>query len=534
MYKTNLKNIDLTKYYYDADTANKVVRYIETNIKHVAGPLAGQYLLLEKWQKDEIIKPIFGWKHKAGVNKGKRKFTSAYIEIPKKNGKTFLAAAFAAVFLDIEGEQGEVPIFSIAGNNDQARLTFNATKGIIAQSVRLSKKAEILANSIIVKSQRANKYFRALASKSETQQGVNPQLVIADEVHIHKDPDLIENQRKSMIAREQPLFLMITTAGADLYGVGYQEHTHAKEVVQGLRKDDGLLVCIYGAELHDDPFKLKTWKKANPNFGVSVTQAGLEREIQKAKHSKASLNSFLRYHLNIWTQSREAWIDDNVWNESQWPINEKILLGQKCFGGLDLSRRSDITAFTLIWQIDGKFISKNWFWLPEDKGSHSIENSNLQYLEWVNDGHIFETQGNVVDYEFIRAKLADVAKLYDIQGVAYDNWNSHHIAPALLEDGHHLIEFRQGFKSMNAPTKELEAAIMSKKFNHLGNPVLRWMAGNAEIQTDPAGNVKIIKDIKTPAKKVDGIISNVMAYALWLDEPEDMGSYMDAGELFII
>ena len=466
--------------------------------------------------------------------RGLRKFTSAYIEIPKKNGKTYTAAVFAAIFLDIESEKGDVPIFSIAGNNDQARLTFRATKGIIAQSNRLSKKAEILTHSITVKTDSGVKYFRALASKSETQQGVNPQLVIADEVHIHKDADLIENQRKSMIARLQPLFLMITTAGSDLYGVGYAEHTHAKEVVQGLRKDENLLTCIYCADKDDDPFDEKTWIKANPNYKISVTKAGLEREISKAAHSKSSLNSFLRYHLNIWTQSKDSWIDDNVWKDSQWEFDDKILVNYPCFGGLDLSSRSDITAFTLVWNIEGKYYSKNWFWLPEDKGTRSADKDNYQYAQWVEDGFIVETQGNIVDLDFVIAKIGELSKKYKIEKIGYDNWKAHHIVPQLVEVGLNLIEFRQGFKSMTAPTIELSAEVLKQNFNHFGNPVLRWMAGNASVKTDPAGNVKIEKDIKTDSKKVDGIITNIMAFGLWLQVPDNTSYMKTEKKLWII
>jgi phage terminase large subunit-like protein len=529
-YKSDFDLIDKDKYYFDSVAADGVVRYVEENIRHVSGPLSGQLLVLEDWQKDEVIRPLFGWKH---TSNGMRKYTTLYCEIPKKNGKSFLCAALAAIFLDIEPEKGEVPIYSIAGNNDQARLVFNATKGIIAQSKRLGEKAELLAHSIIVKKGNDLKFFRAMASKSETQQGVNPQLVIADEVHIHKDADLIENQRKSMIARSQPLFAMITTAGSDLYGVGYAEHTHAKEVVMGLRTDETILVTIHCADKGDDPYSEKTWKKANPNYGVSVTKRGLKQEADKAKYSKASENSFLRYHLNIWTQSKDAWIQDFVWQQSKWDIDFD-LTPYECKAGLDLSGTSDITAFGLVWLIDDKYYSKLWYFLPEDKGSNSADKENQQYAQWVKDGLIIETRGNTIDYDYIVMFIEEKLKEYNVSELAFDPYMATHVIPRIDAPHVHFESFGQDWKAMTNPTSQLEKQILDKNFNHFGDPVLRWMAGNALLDTGRDGKIaKLVKDKSSPQKKIDGLIVCVMALGLWLHNDEK-GSYLEEGNLYII
>lgn len=530
-YKTDFSKIDLDKYYFDEVAADSAVRYVEENIRHVSGPLAGELLKLEDWQKDEIIRPIFGWKHKST---GFRKYKSAYIEIPKKNGKTFIGASFAAIFLDVESEKGDVPIFSIAGNNDQARLTFRATKGIITQSKRLSQKCEVFAHSILVQENGNTKYFRALASKSETQQGVNPQLVIADEVHIHKDPDLIENQRKSMVARNQPLFLMITTAGSDLYGVGYEEHTHAKEVALGIREDENLLVLIYCADKDDDPFSEETWKKANPNYGVSVTKAGLETELTRARHSTSKLNSFLRYHLNIWTQSKDNWIGDKDWMASMWDYDESILIDAPCIGALDLSGTSDITCFGLIWLIDGKYYSKLWYFLPSDKGTNSADKENLRYLDWVNQGLIIETDGNTIDYDFIVDFINEKLREYQVFKMAFDPYQATHVIPRIDAPHTELVNFGQDWKAMTNPTIQFEKAVLDKKFNHGGDPVLRWMAGNVLLDTGRDGKIaKLVKDKNKPQKKIDGMIVCVMGIGLWLED-SDKGTYLENEDLYVI
>lgn len=534
-YKTNQSIINLDVYFYDDKAANSAVRYIESRIRHVKGELAGQLLKLETWQKDEIIKPLFGWKNK---KTGLRKFQSAYIEIPKKSGKSFLAASMAAIFLDIEQEGGS-EIVGVAWGRKQASLVFEAVKEVIKKSPELSKKCTIYRNSITAPDHiGGTKSYQILSKEAGGEDGINPQLAIIDELHVHKNGDVVEMVEKSMASRKQPLSFVITTAGSDLYGIGYQRSQYAIDVAKGIIQDERLLVCVYQADKDADPFDEKTWKLANPNYGVSVYPESYEREAAKARMSAASLNSFKRYYLNIWTSTADGWINDDVWQNSSKIKLEDLpfdLSDYECYGGLDLSSRSDITAFSLVWKIEGKLYSLNWFWLPEDKGSLSADDSNIQYRDWVKNGYITETGGNVVDYDFILHTINELNQIYKIKMVAFDNWNSQHIAPQLHEIGIELIEFRQGYKSMNLPTKEMEKEVQKGNFEHFGNPVLRWMAGNATVMSDPAGNVKVIKDIKMPQKKVDGIISNIMAFGLWLDEPESSGkSYLETHDLFII
>jgi phage terminase large subunit-like protein len=535
-YKTDFSKIDLDKYYFDANAADSAVRYIESRIRHVKGDLAGKLLKLEDWQKDEIIRPIFGWKVK---ETGLRKFQSTYIEIPKKSGKSFIAASMAAIFLDIENEGGS-EIVGVAWGRKQASLVFEAVKEVIKKSPELSKKCTIYRNSITAPDHvGGTKSYQILSKEAGGEDGINPQLAIIDELHVHKNGEVVEMVEKSMASRKQPLSFIITTAGSDLYGIGYQRSQYAIDVAKGIVQDERLLVCVYQADKDADPYSEETWKSVNPNYGVSVYKEAYEREAAKARMSEASLNSFKRYYLNIWTSTNDGWINDTVWQQSSKYESPKDLPfnleDYECYAGLDLSSRSDVTAFSLVWNIDGVFYSLNWFWLPEDKGTLSADDQNILYLDWVRKGHIIETSGNVVDYDYILHTLSELNNQYKIKMLAFDNWNSQHIAPQLHEMGFDLIEFRQGYKSMNLPTKELERAVQSKKFEHFGNPVLRWMAGNAEVATDPAGNVKVIKDLKRPQKKVDGVISNIMAFGLWLDEPEGTPkSYLENNDLFIL
>lgn len=531
-FKTDFSKIDLRKYWFDEKNADAAVKYIETNIKHVSGPLSGEPFILEQWQKDEIIKPIFGWKYK---KTGLRKYTEAYIEIPKKNGKTFVAAAIAAIFLDIEPENGVVPMFSIAGSEAQAKLTFDAASSIITQSRRLSTKCEIYKHAINVGEGHNRKYLQALASKSATQQGVNPQLVIADEVHIHQDSDLIDNQRKSMIAREQPLFLMITTAGDDIYGVGYDEHTRAIEVVQGKRNDEHLLVCVYCADKDDDPEAEATWANANPNYGVSVTKRGLMAEIEKAKHSQAKMNSFLRYHLNIWTNSVDSWIQDQVWQKCDWEITEDELLNYECKGGIDLSSTSDMSAFSLVFKTPRGYVSKNWYFLPQYKGKDSADKNNDHYVQWVADGDVIETPGRAIDYNYIEHIILEACRKYNVLSIGYDPAMAQQLVSNLDNEKIDMVLFRQGWITMTPAINEWERAMLDGEFNHRKDPVLRWMAGNVDIKTGPSMEKRFVKNPKRPEKKIDGMISNVIGIGLWVHpEEQKVTSYLEktGGKIF--
>ena len=530
-YKTDFSKIDLDKYYFDSRTADLAVKYIQQNVKHVKGELAGQPFILEEWQKNEIIKPLFGWKNR---DTNLRKYTSAYIEIPKKSGKSFLAASIACIFLDIEREGGS-EIVGVAWGRKQAGLVFEATKQVIQKSPRLKDKCTIYRNSITSPDHIGGlKTYQILSKEAGGEDGINPQLAIIDELHVHKNGEVLEMVEKSQGARKQPLSFIITTAGSDLYGIGYQRHDQAINIVKGIVTDESTLVCIYGAEADADPYSEDTWKAANPNYNISIGKRAYEKESVKAQNSSASLNSFKRYYLNIWTSSLDGWINDEIWKESKWKFDIEILKDYPCYGGLDLSSTSDITAFSLVWFIDDRYYSLNWFWLPEDKGADSADKNNIQYLEWVKKGYIEETPGNVVDDEYILAKVSELNEMYDIQMIGYDTYRSHHLVPRFGELGLDCIEFRQGFKSMTAPTLELEKLILSKNFNHFGNPVLRWMAANATVESDPAGSVKLKKDKKRPEKKIDGLITNIMAFGLWLDNPNSRGTYLQTEELFSI
>lgn len=544
-YFTDISQIDLDKYWYDEKAAESAVRYIETHCYHAKGDLAGTPLILEEWQKEKIIKPLFGWKEKevttitskdGKVIKRfhKRKFRFAYIEVPKKNGKSTLLSAIAQIFLDIEPEKG-AEVVGIAWGRKQAGIIFDMVKRSVAMSPRMTERVDLFRNAILSKD--GEKRYTTWSKEAGGEDGQSPNLIICDELHQHKSGELIDMAEKSMAARSNPLSLVITTAGDNLQGIGYERSNYAKDVAQGIIKDESLLVCIYCAnEKEDDVYDPKVWKRVNPQLGVSIPMDFFEQEAAKAKTSVYWENSFKRYHLNIWNNTRNQFISDSVWMDSSWVFDKKLLEGKPCFGGMDLSSTGDITAFSLVFPIDDYFVSLNWFFLPEDKSAHGLDQKRIiQYDGWVKRGYIIETPGNVIDYGFVRQVVQDAAVKYDVQAIAYDPYNMTETALQLQDAGLNMIKFRQGYISMNYPTKQLERLVLSKKFNHRGNPVLRWMNNNTSIATDPAGNIKIYRDKKD--EKVDGMVSNVMALGLATDPSNTpKRSYLEesGGEIFTI
>lgn len=548
-YFTDISKIDLDKYWYDEKAADSAVRYIETHCYHAKGDLAGTPLILEEWQKEKIIKPLFGWKEKEATtitskdgkvikHFHKRKFRFAYIEVPKKNGKSTLLSAIAQIFLDIEPEKG-AEIVGIAWGRKQASIIFDMVKRSVEKSPRMKERVDLFRNAILSKDieDLPKKRYTVWSKEAGGEDGQSPNLIICDELHQHKSGELIDMAEKSMAARSNPLSLVITTAGDNLQGIGYERSNYAKDVAQGIIKDESLLVCIYCAdEKKDDIYDIEVWKRVNPQLGVSIPLEFFEQEAAKAKTSVYWENSFKRYHLNIWNNTRNQFISDSVWMDSMWDFHIDNLNGLPCYGGIDLSTSGDLTAYSLVFPINDYFISLNWAFLPEEKQKHGLNQKIIvQYEQWVRDGLIIETPGNVVDYSYLRKVVEETAVRYQIEAIAYDPHNMTETALQLQDVGINMIPFRQGFISMNYPTKKLERLIQQQKFNHLGNPVLRWNNNNTSLATDATGNIKIYRQGKD--EKVDLMITNVMALAMAIDpENTPKRSYLadSGGEIFTI
>ena len=511
-------------YYFDKSAAKKAVGFIETFITHTKGELSGQPFLLEDWQK-KIVSDLFGWKNK---KTDLRKYRTAYIQIGRKNGKSTLASALALYMLFADDERGS-EIYSAAGDRQQAGIVHEIAKGMIVANPELSKRSKVYRNSIVNESK--GNFYQAISSDSKTKHGFNANCIIFDELHTQPNRDLWDTLTTSVGSRRQPLTIAITTAGYDRNSICHEIYKYAQQVDNQSVKDETFYSCIYEAEMDDDITDEDVWKKANPNYGVSLKKNYMEIESQRAVDVPSYQNTFKRLMLNIWTDSVSVWIPNNEWMECHQEFDYSTLDGKECWGGLDLASTRDISAFVLLFKVDEKYIVLPHLFIPEENAKKRSERDGVDYVTWKNQGHIIATDGDVADYNFIKEKINELSKKYRIQSIAYDRWNASQLVIDLQNDGANMDPFAQGFVIMSAPTKELEKLIIGKQIIHNNNPCMNWMLSNVAIQEDPAGNIKIAKN--KSKEKVDGLVALVMALGEMMTEESTDSVYDERGLLIL-
>ena len=499
----------MTKFYFNKEAASKAIGFIETFCTHTKGELAGKPLLLEDWQK-KIIGDLFGWKQENGL----RKYRTALIQLPRKNGKTTLAASIICYVLFSEKERGN-ELYAAAGDRGQANILFSIVSNMVLQNKELSSRAKVFRNSITNESK--GNFFQAISSDSKTKHGYSAGCVIMDELHVQPNRDLYDTLLTSTGARIEPLFISITTAGYNKNSIGWEVYNYAKQVQNKLIEDSSFYSAIYEAELDDDITDEEVWKKANPNYGISLRKEYMRRESQRAVDVPSYQNTFKRLMLNIWTDSQTAWIGAKEWELCEGDVDLQKLKNKECYLGLDLASTRDISALVLLFKEDEKFIVVPYFFIPEENAKKRSDRDKVDYVTWIRDGHIIATSGDVVDYNFIKQKILDLGKEYLIQSICYDRWNASQLVIDLQNEGVPMEPFGQGFVSMSAPSKQLEALILGKEIIHDGNPAAKWMIANTVMEEDAAGNIKPSK--KKSSEKIDFSVALIMS----------LGSYMTEG-----
>jgi phage terminase large subunit-like protein len=473
-------------------------------LRHSKGEWARQTFALAPWQAF-VVGCLFGWQRSDGL----RRFRTAYCAVPRKNGKSTLSAGIGLYLLVADGEQG-AEIYSAATSRDQARIVFDEAKRMVGSSPALKRRVGILINNLHVAATASR--FMPLSSDSSTMDGLNVHGAIIDELHAHRTRNVVDVLETATGARRQPLLFEITTAGYDRHSICYEHQDYSIKVMEGIVRDDAWFAFIAAADEGDDWTDPAVWRKANPNFGLSVKEDDLARKAEKAIALPGAQNAFRRMHLNEWTEQAERWIDMAAWDACGGPVALERLRGRPCFGGLDLSTTTDVSALAWVFppdHDDGLWRVLSRYFVPAENLRRRAERDRVPYDLWAAQGFIEATPGNVVDYGAIEQRILADAALFQIREIAYDPWNATHIALRLQNEGATMVEFRQGFRSMAAPTRELEKLIVSRKLAHGGNPVTRWMASNVAVAQDPAGNLKPAKDKST--ERIDGIVALIMA-----------------------
>lgn len=489
-----------------ADAAQFRIGFYPRFLRHSKGEWARRPVELSPWQKF-IIGSLFGWKRADGT----RRFRSAYLEVSRKNGKSTMLAGVGLDMLVCDGEPG-AEIYAAATKKDQARIIFDEAKRMVASSPELAAELARFKSNISVDGTASK--FEPLSSDEKTLDGLNPHCVLIDELHKHKTRALLDVLDTALGARRQPLLIIITTAGDDSPESVYaQENDYATKVLEGTIEDDATLAYIATIDKGDRWDDPAVWEKANPNLGISVKFDDLERQAKKAAKSPSAQSAFLRLRLNVRTSSAERAIDMETWAKNGLArFDPAEMRGRKCWAGLDLSSKIDISAFVKLFEpleAGGRMRIVARFWMPLDTLEERAEKDRVPFRQWVDQGHIEVTPGNVVDHgEIERAVLADNDE-HAIASVAYDPWNATQLAASLVGQGVPMVEFIQGLRSYSEPTKELLNLLVANRLDHGGNPVLAWMASNLKTQRDKNENLMPHKLHSTG--RIDGITALIMA-----------------------
>lgn len=491
---------------FDVAAAQYRIEFFPRFLRHSKGQWARQAVELSPWQKF-VIGSVFGWKRADGS----RRFRVVYEELPRKQGKSTKLAGVGIMQLTIDNEGG-AEVYSAATKKDQARIIFDEAARMVSASPELRRDVRRFKFNLSIDA--TSSKFEPLSADEKTLDGLNPSCLLIDELHKHKNRGLLDVLDTAQGARWQPLLWIITTAGDDSPESVYAaENDYAVKVLEGTIEDDNLFAFITSIDKTDKWDDPAAWAKANPNLGISVKFDDLERQAQKAAKSPPALSAFKRLRLNVRTSSAERAIDMETWAKNGLArFDPAEMRGRRCWAGLDLSSKIDISAFVKLFEpveAGGRMRVVARFWMPLDTLEERAEKDRVPFRQWVDQGHIEVTPGNVVDHgEIERAVLADNDE-HAIGSVAYDPWNATQLAASLLGQGVPMVEFIQGLRSYSEPTKELLNLLVDNRLDHGGNPVLAWMASNLKTQRDKNENLMPHKLHSTG--RIDGITALIMA-----------------------
>lgn len=486
--------------WFDHKMADTVVNFFATMLVHIEGELAGKPFVLQPWQVAHVG-CAFGWKRPDG----RRRYREVFDFEPRKNGKTAKVGGLINLVAFCDDEPG-AQIYSAASERDQAALVYRQAKGMVLANPQMEAASKIYTTFKSIEYPNGVVY-KALSAEADSKHGFNTHFVVVDELHAQPDRELVDVLVTSTGSRRQPLIWYITTSDFNRPSICNEKYDYACKVRDGIIDDPYFLPVIYEAK-PDDPWDSpETWKKANPNLGVSVSLEYLERECQRAKEIIAYENTFRRLHLNQRTETDVRAIQMEQWDACTGAVDAKLLAGRECYAGLDLASTTDLAAFVLFFPEGNSVLP--FFWAPKESARQRERRDRVPYEAWAKQGFLKLTEGNVIDYDVIRKDINDLGKQFDIRQIAADRWNASQIITQLQGDGFEVVAFGQGFASMTAPTKELLRLVADGKLAHGKHQVLRWMASNLATETDAAGNLKPSK--KKSTERIDGQVALIMS-----------------------
>ena len=493
------------QYFFDTAKADRAISIVKL-LRHTSGSYGGKHFDIQPYQAF-IVAMLYGW---VDQDTGYRRYKKAYIEMARKGGKSELAAALQIIATFFDGEHAP-QVYSVANTRDQAAYVYNAAtamcKYLAKDSSKFGKRARVMQYKIV--ETETNGFITRLTADAGTNDGANPHLAIIDEYHSAKTNEMVKVVETGMGGRTQPLLIIITTAGFNKNGPCYEFRKVLTDVLEDKVQNDSLFGIIWTLDEGDDYNDETVWQKANPNIGNTPRWEQMRSFYQNAKiEGSSALVEFLTKNLNQWVDAAKVWIKDDDWTACEGEVIEE----GPCIIGLDLSSRVDVTAVTYLWPQTKSF--RNHYYVPEEKAAQGRRPDGVDYKEWIAKGYVTATPGNVIDYDYIIRDVLDSCARYQVQLIGYDPYNADLIVPKLEAEGIACGAVRQGFITLSPATKRLETMVLSKEIRHDGDPVLRWMLGNVEIETDAAGNIKPSKG--KSQNKIDGVASLVTAIAAWM------------------
>ena len=523
--------------HFDQNKAEHAIKFIR-NLKHTKGRWKGVPFALMDWQ-EKALREIFG----TVKDDGFRQYTTAYIEIPKKMGKSETGAGVALYCLAADGEHA-AEVYGCAADRQQASIVFDVAVDMVDQNPALKKSIKPILSQKRLVYMPTKSFYQVLSAESYSKHGFNVHAVIFDELHAQPNRGLFDVMTEgSGDARTQPLYFIITTAGddPDRTSIGWEMHEFAQKIITGDKKDPTFYAMLYGIDRDNkriwtgQEYKAvdeidwedeKVWLEVNPSINHTVDFGKVKDQFTRAQGNPAREKNFRWLRLNSWEKLKlQKWLGVDFWDLCKGQVKTENLYGRSCYGGLDLSSKIDMTSFVLLFPPDDvfkKWAVLSWFWLPEDNIAERVEKDQVPYDRWVQEGYLQTTPGNVIDYQFIEEFIIKLADKYDIQEIGYDPWNAMQTAIRLEDEGLTPVEVRQGYKSMSPPMKEIEQLTMGKKIQHDGHPVLRWNIGNVEVKIDENENVRPVKGKGT--ERIDGLVAmiNAMNRAMLNEDTESI------------
>lgn len=500
---------------FDQSRADRAVRFFESCLKHTKGAYAGKPFLLLPWQKTGISE-IFGTLNEDG----NRQYREAYWELPKKSGKSEIAAGIALLMLVADNEPG-AEIYGAAAAKDQAKIVFGVAASMVDRSEILKKKLKVnRSTSIISRRDDPSSFYKAIAADGDTQDGMNPHGVIIDELHRWKQAkarELMEVLHRSGMTRRQPLVFQITTAGIpDEAPLCWPKHQYARNLEKGMIKDPQFHARVYSAEPDEDWRDEAVWIRVNPSLecnGGFLPIDVMRQLARKADNDPTQVADFKRYHLNVWGQHEQRALSLIDWDKCGAPL--RALDGRPCFAGLDISYKDDLTSLVLLFPDEDNetFDVLPFFWLPKATLREAGTRDKVPYEQWEREGHLLTTPGNVIDIRAIEEKLIWAQETFELREVGFDPWSATEMSIRMSEErGIDFVAIRQGFQSLSEPTKKVIELVKTHKLRHDGQPLLRWNADCVTLTDDGNGNIRPVKPARQKSdKRIDGMVALIMA-----------------------